>query len=166
MRLYTPLLLAWAGRQGFHPADAEDLAQEVLVKLLRLLPEYRPRPGQSFRHWLFAVLRNQGTDFRRRRATRVLPGPAGLETAHDDTPADRVADLDEHEYRLRLVRGALDVVAGDFDPPTVAAFTRVMIDGRPVPDVAAELGLSAGAVYMARNRVLSRLREHLDGLLD
>ncbi|HXG09177.1 MAG TPA: sigma factor, partial [Gemmataceae bacterium] len=53
VRLYAPLLLQWAHHQGFQDADAEDLAQTVLVKLIRLLPNYQRAEGQSFRGWLF-----------------------------------------------------------------------------------------------------------------
>ena len=49
VNLYTPLLLSWAGRQGFQEADARDLVQEVLVKLVRALPTYERREGQTFR---------------------------------------------------------------------------------------------------------------------
>src|SRR5437588_288356 len=78
VNLYAPLLLGWARRQAFQEADAEDLVQEVLVKLVRALPTYQREAGQSFRGWLFIVTLNQGRDYRRRRATRPLPGAGGL----------------------------------------------------------------------------------------
>ena len=166
VRLYTPLLVAWAARQGLRGADAEDLAQEVLVKLLRLMPDYRRGSGQSFRDWLFTVTRNQAVDHRHRRATRPLPAADGLSGADGATDPDAVAEIDEREYRLGLLRGALEVVRTDFDPETVVAFTQTVLEEKPARDVAVELGLTPGAVYMARSRVLARLREHLDGLLD
>jgi RNA polymerase sigma-70 factor (ECF subfamily) len=166
VHLYTPLLLAWADRQGLRGADAEDLTQQVLLKLLRLLPDYRRGEGQSFRRWLFTVTRTQCIDFRRRKATRALPPADGLSGADGVPELGPAADMDEREYRLRLIRSGLDVIRGDFEPATIAAFTRVVIDGGPVKEVARELGLSLGAVYNARNRVLTRLREYLDEFLD
>jgi len=164
--LYGPMLLAWASRQGLSGHDAEDLTQEVLIKLLQLLRTFQRDEGQSFRAWLFVITRNQCLDFRRRKATRALPIAEGLSSVGDGSNEQRVDELDEREYRLRLIRGGLDVIRGDFDKSTIDAFLRVTIEDQPVKDVASELRMSPGAVYMARNRVLTRLREHLDGLLE
>ena len=162
VQLYSPLLLYWAARQGFHEADAEDLVQEVLVKLVRELPAYERREGQSFRGWLFRVTVNQCRDFRRRKATRPLPGDEGL----SGVSAPSVAELAEAEYRRLLVRQALELIRADFNDTTWTAFTRVMMGGGSAADVAAELNLSVNAVYLARHRVLARLPQELDGLLD
>jgi RNA polymerase sigma-70 factor (ECF subfamily) len=163
VRLYTPLLLVWSRRQGFQEADAEDLVQEVLVKLVHELPTYERGVQQSFRGWLFRVTANQCRDFRRRKATRPLPGADRL-----DGLADRaaVAELEEEEYRRLLIRRALDLVRPDFSDKTWAAFLGVMVEGRSAAEVAAALGISSNAVFLARNRVLTRLREDLDGLVD
>jgi RNA polymerase sigma-70 factor (ECF subfamily) len=163
VHLYTPLLIVWARRQGFQETDAEDLAQEVLVRLLHLLPTYERGPGQSFRGWLARVTRNQCQDFRRRRATRALPAADGLSGVDDRTPG---SDLEETEYRQRLVSRGLELIRPDFEETTWAAFTGVMVDRRPAAEVAAGLGMSENAVYLARHRVLTRLRQELDGLLD
>jgi RNA polymerase sigma-70 factor (ECF subfamily) len=163
VRLYTPLLVVWARRQGLQGADAEDLVQEVLVKLFRELPGYAREAGQSFRGWLFRVTVNQCHDFRRRKATRALPGAAGLSDVADPAVA---SDLIDAEYRRVLVRRGLDLIRPDFSDTTWAAFRAVMVEGRPVARVAAELNISANAVYLARHRVLTRLRQELDGLLE
>jgi RNA polymerase sigma-70 factor (ECF subfamily) len=162
VQLYSPLLLYWAARQGFREADAEDLVQEVLVKLVRELPAYEQREGQSFRGWLFRVTVNQCRDFRRRKATRALPGDEGL----SGVSAPSVAELAEAEYRRLLVRRGLELIRADFNDTTWTAFTRLTMEGRSAADVAAELNLSVNAVYLARHRVLARLRQELDGLLD
>ncbi len=163
VRLYAPLFVRWAPLQGFQGADAEDLAQIVLVKLVRLLPGYERRDSRTFRGWLFTICRNEARDFRARPATRAPPGPDGLPTVAIHTPSD---DPDEGEYRRHLVRRALELVRPDFAPTTWAAFGRFVFDGRPTPEVARERGVSASAVYLARNRVLTRVREELAGLLD
>ena len=152
-----------AGRQGFQEADAQDLVQEVLVKLVRALPTYERREDQSFRSWLFRVTVNQCRDFHRRKATRPLPGPHGLSAVSGHHP---VSELEEIEYRRLLVRRGLEVIRPDFSETTWTAFTRVMVEGRSPADVAAELGMSVNAVFLARHRVLTRLRQELDGLLE
>jgi RNA polymerase sigma-70 factor (ECF subfamily) len=163
VKLYTPLLLRWARQQGFHEADAEDLVQEVIVKLIRELPRYERGEGQSFRGWLFRVTANQGHNFRRRTATRALPGSEGLAAVSDHSV---LSELEEAEYRRQLVRRGLELIRGDFKETTWLAFTRVMVEGRPPADVAAELNVTVNAVFLARNHVLSRLREQIDGLLE
>jgi RNA polymerase sigma-70 factor (ECF subfamily) len=163
VRLYRPLLEAWAARNGFQPADAADLAQDILVKLLSALPSYQRQAGGSFRSWLFRLATNAGHDHRRRVATRKLPAGEGLSGVEDESP---LAEMEEVEYRRELSRRALATVRGDFSEQTMAAFTRTKVDGRPAAEVAGELGMTANAVYVAVNRVMTRLRQELDGLLD
>jgi RNA polymerase sigma-70 factor (ECF subfamily) len=106
---------------------------------------------------------NQGRDFRRRKATRALPGAEGLSTVGDHDP---LPELEETEYRRLLVRRGLEIIRSDFSESTWTAFTRVMVEGRSPADVAAELSISVNAVFLARHRVLTRLRQELDGLLE
>jgi RNA polymerase sigma-70 factor (ECF subfamily) len=162
VHLYTPLLLHWAQLQGIEGADAEDLTQTVLVKLIRLLPRYERRDGETFRGWLFVICRNEAHDFRTRRATRPLPGPGGLLTV----VAPLTAEPDETEYREHLVHRALDLVRSDFTLDVWDAFMRFVLDGQQASDVALAQNTTANAVYQARYRVLRRLREELGGLLD
>ena len=163
VRLYTPLLLLWARQQGFQDADAADLTQNVLIQLVRQLSSYERREGQTFRGWLFRVCENQCRDFRRRRATRAMPGPDGLSGIGEDCP---VSEIDEVEYRNQLIRRGLEMVRGDFSDTTWAAFIGLAMEGREPTEVAAALGLQVNAVHQARYRIMSRLREELNGLLD
>jgi RNA polymerase sigma-70 factor (ECF subfamily) len=161
VRLYTPVLHAWARKQGFQTADAADLAQEVLVKLVAELPRYARGAGQSFRGWLFRVTANVCCDFRRRRATRPLPAAAGLSGV-----AEEPVEFGEAEYRKALVDRGLVAIRGLFEPATWAAFEGLMVHARKAADVAAELGLSRNAVYIAQSRVLARLRQVIGEFLD
>jgi RNA polymerase sigma factor (sigma-70 family) len=163
VRLYTPLLVHWAQRQNIDGADAEDLIQTVLVKLIRLLPQYERRGGETFRGWLFIVCRNECRDFHTRRATRPLPEGGNLHTV---AAPPRLDDPDEAEYRRHLVGRALELVRTDFSPAVWEAFTRFVLDGQKAPDVARALNTTANAVYQSRYRVLRRLRDELGGLLD
>jgi RNA polymerase sigma-70 factor (ECF subfamily) len=72
----------------------------------------------------------------------------------------------EAEYRQHLVGQAVRLMQGDFQPATWKACWGLVVEGRPVAEVAAELGLTLDAVYAARSRVLRRLRQELAGLLD
>jgi RNA polymerase sigma-70 factor (ECF subfamily) len=162
VRLYTPLLLRWAALQGFTDADAEDLVQLVLIKLVRLLPGYEKAEGQTFRGWLFTICRNECRDFRTARGTRPLPRADGLSTVVGPNPTDLV----EAEYRRRLVRRALELVRADFTPAVWEMFSQFVLNQRRAAEVAREQGTTTNAVYLARHRVLTRVREELAGLID
>jgi RNA polymerase sigma factor (sigma-70 family) len=163
VRLYAPLLLQWAELQGFQDADAEDLSQTVLVKLIRLIPGYERGEGQTFRGWLFTICRNECRDFRVRRATRALPTSDGLSDLPEKTST---SDMDEAEYRSCMVHRTLELIRSDFAQATWDAFNRFVLEGQSAVNVAAELGITTNAVYLARNRVLTRLRQELAGFLE
>jgi RNA polymerase sigma-70 factor (ECF subfamily) len=160
VRLYTPLLWHWARRIGLQDQDAADLVQDVLVQLVRKLPAFRYEPGRSFRGWMRMVLLNKWRDRPRR------PAMAELETAIDVVePSDGDA-LEEREYRLYVVGRALKLMADHFEPATWRAYRETVMHGRPAAEVAAELGMTLNALYLAKSRVLARLRQELNGLLD
>ena len=161
--LYTPLLYGWARRMGLAEQDTADLVQDVFTLLLRKLAEFRYDRDRSFRAWLRAVLHNRWCEGRRRPVPVPLDAGAGplaeLVSPDDD-------GLDEAEYRRQLVQRCLELVRGDFEPATWRAWTEYVVAGRPAAEVARELGLTAHAVYLAKARVLRRVREELAGLLD
>jgi RNA polymerase sigma-70 factor (ECF subfamily) len=162
-RLYTPLLLKWARRLGLWRQDASDLVQEVFLVLIRKLPEFDYDQHKSFRAWLRTVVLNKWHDGLRRRSVPArcdsnllsqLPGPDGGEV------------FEKGEYEQELVSRAMKIIRADFHPTTWQAFQEHGVQGRPAAEVAAELGLRAGAVYSARFRVMDRMRQVLQGLLD
>ena len=163
VELYTPLLYHWARRTGCQEADAADLVQEVLTLLVRKLPEFNYDDHRSFRAWLRTVAGNCWRNLHRR--TR-LPAAAGA-VDPDDLAAPEPADAFwEAEYRRHLVGRIVELMRAEFQPATWKACWECVVGGRPAAEVAAELGMSVGAVYMAKSRVLSRLRRELAGLLE
>lgn len=161
--LYTPILLHWAQRLGLQPQDAADLVQDVFAVLVRKLPDFTYQRGKRFRGWLHAVLLHKWQDRFRRRA---LPASA------DRTALDRVAGpggleaLWEAEHNEQLARRALQVMQKEFEETTWKAFWESVVEDRPAAEVAALLGISENAVYIAKCRVLRKLRRELEGLLD
>jgi RNA polymerase sigma factor (sigma-70 family) len=162
--LYMPLLLSWARRQGLQDADAADLVQDVFSVLVRKLPEFSYDRDRSFRAWLRTILLSRWRDRLRRRAVRQRAEDEAAR--HDLAVPDPAGVLEEAEYRSHVIGRALELVRPEFQASTWEAFREHGLHGRPAAEVAAELGLSTGAVYAAKFRVLSRLRELLAGLLD
>jgi RNA polymerase sigma-70 factor (ECF subfamily) len=159
--LYSPLLFSWARGVGLNEADAADLVQDVFTVLLEKLPTFTYRPSQSFRAWLRAVTLNKYRERRRRRAP-VQAADGML----DALPEREGNAFWEAEYRERLASRAMQVMCAEFQPATWQAFWETVVAGRPGAEVAAELGLSVNAVYVAKSRVLRRLRQELAGLMD
>jgi RNA polymerase sigma-70 factor (ECF subfamily) len=155
---YRDVILGWCLRRGLPHDAAEDLTQDVLVKLFRKLPEYTHDPAQGrFRSWLKTVVNNAVIDsLRRRRATpepaggvaelEILAGPPGAEDG------DELSGLIEDRAR-RAANEALDRVRGRVKDTTWRAFYLTLVDQRPTAEIARELGLSAAAVYKAAYRV-------------
>jgi RNA polymerase sigma-70 factor (ECF subfamily) len=160
--LYTPLLYRHARSLGLQEADAADLVQDVLTLLFRKLPEFRHAGPGSFRAWLRVVMRNKLAERRRQR----VPATAEEAALAELESPDEQGALEETEYRRHLVQQGLVALRDEFPATTWKAFERYALDGCEVEQVAAELGVRVGTVYAAKSRVLSRLRQELDGLLD
>jgi RNA polymerase sigma-70 factor (ECF subfamily) len=129
----------------------------------------RPHPG-SFRGWLRQITYHKVGDYLSRKRRR--PAAAGgsdarkiLAEVADAAGGDSSADAARSE-RAVLLRSALELVRPEFKPNTWEAAMRTAVDGQPAADVAAALGLQTNAVYIAKSRVLKRLREEMDTLLD
>jgi RNA polymerase sigma factor (sigma-70 family) len=163
VELYTPLLRGWFRQHGLQAADVDDLVQEVLAAVVRELPKYEPsgRRG-AFRTWLRVIARHRLLMFWRTR--RNQPGGADL-----DKLPEPVAELDklwDREHDRLVAHRLLELIAAEFEPSTVKAFRWLVMEGRAAQEVAAELSMTVNAVYIAKSRVLARLRREAEGLID
>lgn len=161
VRLFTPLLGRWGYRLGVPPADTEDLLQEVFTLLFRKLPEFRLDPGKSFRAWLWTVFHHQTIAWRKRQ-TRLLA--MSVEQLEALASPDSVDEATEEEYRRHLLDRAMQIVRTDFPDQTWQIFWELAVEGRSGVEVAGQFGVTPNAVYLARGRVLARLREELADL--
>lgn len=169
VRLYGPVVYGFARKRGLQDADAADLMQEVLRSVARTADRmvYDPARG-TFRGWLYTVTRNKIYNFLSAQKNR--PRSAGDSAAYDrldSLPARESTDEDpdwDIEYQRRLSAKAMDRVRHEFHANTWKAFWGTAVDGRPAGDVAAELGMTPGAVYVAKSRVLARLRDEVQRL--
>lgn len=163
VELYTPFLYYWAHRAGLTDDDATDLVQDVFALLLTKLPGFQYDPGKSFRAWLRTVTLNRWRELLRRRGHEATGSAVDWSTL---PAADRTEEVWEADYQRHVARRALELMQRDFAPATWKACWEVVVGERPAADVAAELGMTVGAVHAAKFRVLARLREDLAGLLD
>ncbi len=164
VELYTPLLYYWGRRVGLKQPDAADLVQDVFLLLVRKLPEFSYDRHKRFRSWLHTVTLNKWRE--NARCSDPLAQGVAAELPADLAEDDGAARMWESEYQQLVVGRALRLMQAEFEPPTWKAFWECVARGRPGRDVADELGISLNAVYLAKSRVLSRLRRELDGLID
>jgi RNA polymerase sigma-70 factor, ECF subfamily len=163
VELYTPLLYHWACQVGLKEHDAADLMQDVLVLLVQVLPTFQYNPDQSFHGWLRVVTLNKWRENQRRIRLKAGASEAELDNLAESDPAEALWDA---AYTHHLVGRALEIMRTDFQPSTWQACWQFVACGRPAAEVAAELGLTVKAVYLAKSRVLRRLRQELAGLMD
>ncbi len=166
VEIYAPLIFRYALRSGLQEADADDVTQEVLRTTVRTMPafDYDPRRGR-FRGWLRTLTMNQVRDHHARGQAREKgSGDTGLhqwlKEQRDESESDE--EFWEREYRERLFQWAAERVRVQFREATWRAFEETTIAGRPTEEVAGELGLSVGAVYIAKSRVLAKLKEEIE----
>jgi RNA polymerase sigma-70 factor (ECF subfamily) len=165
VQLYGSLVYGFARQRGLQDADAADLTQDVFLAIARSAGRwhYDPRRG-SFRAWLYGVTRNHLAKFLQRRSSQpVGSGDTNHRQRLNEQPSpepDPEAAW-EQEYQQQLFRLAAAQVQGSFAPTTWQAFWQTAVEGRRAAEVAAELGMSVGAVYVARSRVLARLVEQI-----
>jgi RNA polymerase sigma-70 factor (ECF subfamily) len=167
--LYAPLVLAWARRGGLRDQDAADVCQEVFGAVAAHLGRFRKeRPGDTFRGWLRRITRSKVADHFRRQGRDAAAGgsEAQRRLAQLPEPPPHDDEADGGAAEAGLVGRALELVRSCFEDRTWQAFVRTAVEGRSPKEVAGELGMSPGAVRVAKSRVLHRLREELGDLLE
>ncbi|MFO0864469.1 MAG: RNA polymerase sigma factor [Gemmataceae bacterium] len=174
--VFSPVVYGWATRAGLQDSDAADLSQEVFAAVYGQIDRFeKTETSGTFRGWLYGITRNQILlRFRKLgREPRAEGGSTALDRLHQSPDATAVAHelpetlqgSDAKETEVTITHRCSELVRGEFEARTWAAFEAVVVGGRKPADVAADIGLSVGAVYVAKSRVLKRLREELDGLI-
>jgi RNA polymerase sigma-70 factor (ECF subfamily) len=166
--LYAPLVHHWCQRWGVQSVDADDLAQEVFQVAAQSIDTFRrDRPGDTFRGWLRAITRFKVLAYWRGRGQRpeAVGGSDALQRLQELPDAADADDPEDAEQVSAVFHRALGLLRSEFEERTWQAFWRAAVDGLPAPEVAAELGMTASAVRMAKSRVLRRLREELGDLV-
>lgn len=169
MQLYYPLVYRWCRGAGLQDQDAGDVCQEVFAGLAAGFHQYRPE--LRFRPWLRGITNNKLRVFWKRNGSQVeaCGGTDGLaslaQIPQPELPSDLPEQADDNE-RCFLVQRALGFIRPEFRETTWRAFWETVVENRSPGDVAAELGVSRNAIYVAKSRVLHRLRVELEGLFE
>jgi RNA polymerase sigma-70 factor (ECF subfamily) len=170
VELYTPLVYVWCRRCKLQPNDAADVGQEVFRAVARKLVDFHAdRAGDTFRGWLRTITRNKVRDhIDKLRNAAVGAGGSELhqlvanltEAETDDSQAELSDD------RHLLYHRALELLRTEFEERTWTAFWKVVVEDKSPEAVAQEQGLTVNAVYLAKSRVLRRLKEEFSNLIE
>jgi RNA polymerase sigma factor (sigma-70 family) len=158
---YGPQIHAWCLRWNLQDADAQDVTQMVLLKLVRHLPDFVYDPSRSFRGWLRTLTAHSWSDFIRDQVRGVRAAADATVTDLLDTVPARV-DLVRHleeTYDQELLELAMADVKERVEPHTWEACRLSAIDGVAPAEVAERLSMAVATVYRARHVVQLRLRE-------
>jgi RNA polymerase sigma factor (sigma-70 family) len=166
-RLYQPVVYRLALRRGFQHADAEELVQEVMLAVARAVEGWVPDQDRGrFRDWLHRIARNLMINFLTRRKHQVWgTGKSDMQQVLEaKSPAEAaMTQMFDVEFRREGFRWAANQVQKEVKQNTWQAFWMSTIDDVPVAEVARQLGMSVGSVYIARSRVMARLRQAANG---
>ena len=167
LEVYQPLVLGFCRRRGLQDADARDVAQDVMRAVSQAIHklDYDPQRG-TFRAWLFRVTRSKLADHFKARGRQ--PRGSGRTTVHqaiEQQPGDDAwAQEWDRESERRLFAWACGRIEPTVEPNTWKAFWMNAVEARPASEVARAVGLSVGAVYVAKSRTLARVRRLIDEL--
>jgi RNA polymerase sigma-70 factor (ECF subfamily) len=157
VRLYAPVVYRFARGRGLQDADAADLTQEVLRSVSSSVGAFDPQLG-LFRSWLFTLAHRRLYDFVQR--SQKLDGAAAQATVQvlDTVPARDEEDSWNREFERQLFTLAAELVRPTFSEATWQAFQASAVEGRSGKEVAEALGISVAAVYLAKSRVMVKLK--------
>jgi RNA polymerase sigma factor (sigma-70 family) len=163
--LYLPLLHAYGMKQGLQDADAADVAQDTFRNLARVASEFNYDPSRgSFRGWLLTVARNEVRKFFLRKNRQASgSGDSGVRSFLEAVPSEQDDEkVWEQQYQLHMFHWAAERVKHEFRDNTWQAFWRTIVDNEPIENVASDLAMSNGAIYVARSRVTTRIRQMIE----
>jgi RNA polymerase sigma-70 factor (ECF subfamily) len=158
---FYPVIVRFARKLGLSPDDAEDAAQETIIAFLKACrtDKYQRQQGK-LSHWVMGVARNIIRNHYRKQSK--ISGAAKSNSAISMPPDIEDEQAVQHtwqtEWRKVLLQRCLIQARKEFDAKTFLAFELYALAGKPAAQVSAELDLSANAVYIAKNRVLTKIR--------
>ena len=166
VRRYEPLILAWCRQWRLQAADADDVSQNVLLKLAHHLRGFVYDPGRRFRGLLRTIAHNACKDYleSKRRAV-AASADTGVHAVLESVEAreDLGARLEE-AFDLERLELAQARVRQRVEPHTWEAFRLTALEGKSGAEAAALLHLQVGTVFKAKNKVQQMLREEIERL--
>ena len=164
---YEPFLRRLVQRQGVPERHVADVTQQILAAIAHSVSQWQDDGSPaSFRRWTSRVARNVVIKFMARER-RQVGGKGGTELIEQlNQVADEADPRQDRLYQHELIVWAAEQVRSEFRPSSWQAFWQTLVDGRPVGEVAAELQVSPGSIYMSRGRIMAKIRAKIAEVLD
>ncbi|MCA9191724.1 MAG: sigma-70 family RNA polymerase sigma factor [Planctomycetales bacterium] len=163
MAIYGPLVVRMAQQQGLQLADAEDVAQDVFSAVVSSIERWCEQPKRGrFRGWLLSITRHIAINAltRRPKGTVGVGGWTATDPLHNIPAQDAILSSQfDYEYQREVYRWAAEQVRQCVSDKTWEAFRLSHVEDKRISEVAQQLGMSNGNVYICRSRVMSRLRD-------
>jgi RNA polymerase sigma-70 factor, ECF subfamily len=155
--LYSPLVYHWCLRKGLSRSDSEDVGQEVFLAVARGLATYK---HESFRGWLRTITDRKIIDFWKKhgKQPRGQGGPE-FQQRMNEVAAPDSSQESEREERQIMRLSLLEAISNEFSEQDLRAFRRLIVDEKSPAEVAEEMKITRNQVYLAKSRILRRLRE-------
>lgn len=167
VQIYAPLIHAYGLKKGLQDADAADLAQDVLASVSKSINSFDYEPGRgSFRGWLFTVTLNRLRQSANKQQRQVRgTGESDMHAVLHEYP-DAQSDEEEwnREHEARLFQWASELVKKEVQPATWDAFWLTAVQHKPPSEVAKSLKMSVGTVYVAKSRVVAKIKERIQSI--
>lgn len=168
--IYQPLVFRLARRKGFQDCDAADLSQEVLLRVANAVERWDPDETHgSFRGWLFTISRNLMVTFMDKQGRRPISGGSDpiLDLVNNQPdPNSLESQIFDEELERQVFAWASVRIRESLHETTWEAFWQTAVSGDSAIDVATRLQISVGAVYVARSRVIQRLRSEVTRVMN
>jgi len=164
--LYRPFLGRVLLKTGIQAADVEDLVNDVLTIWLAKLKSFDRKGPGSLRAWLRKVAINRFKDLAcKKKPWRVQ---ADLEAVFEQLadPHSELSRFWDEQHDRHVLQDALGRIEHEFSPHVWKAFLRFAIEGSPAKEVAQEIGISISAVFVAKHRIMKRLKEEIEGMVE
>jgi RNA polymerase sigma factor (sigma-70 family) len=162
---YGPHIYRWCRQWKLQDADAEDVTQDILVRLTQKLGAFAYDPSRSFRGWLKTVAHHAWRDFEdSRRAKRDVAHSQVQDLILSLEAREDLAQKLEEAFDLELLEAAKARVRLRVAPHTWEAFRLMAIEGLPVAEVAVKVRLQVAMVYVAKSKVQKLLHEEIGKL--
>lgn len=165
--LYAGLVYHWSRSSGLSPEDTQDVCQQVFLTVHKNLGTFRrENPGDSFRAWLRTITRTRISDHFRKKPQELAQGGEDLWSLEVSAPSSSNDTTQSTRESAIIYEQALKLIAGEFSSRDCQAFHLVTIDGLTAQEVAHQLGMTTNAVYIAKSRILKRLRDEFKEVFD
>lgn len=168
VEIYQPLVFRLACSKGLQEADALDLTQDVMAKVAKAINRFNPDPEQgTFRGWISRITRNLVVEFFRSKDRKHRTADdSSIQQIINSIPSEQDMAWFDVERERQIFAWAADKIQGYFQANTWEAFWRTAVEQVSIPEVAEQLNITTGAVYIARSRVMAKLKEKVQSHVD